>query len=66
MDTVLPSDESESDNFPRCSCGKYVRIYSTALGQGFCSEEHYAVARGEVKPTTMIYKGHGIYETKEE
>lgn len=53
----------ENDNFPRCSCGKYVRIYSTLLGQGFCSEEHYAVARGECRPTPAKhqYAGHGNY-----
>ena len=52
----------ESDNFPRCSCGKYVRIYSSLLGQGFCSDEQMAIARGECKATpAMKYEGHGIY-----
>ena len=58
----------ESDNFPRCSCGKFVHIYSTVLGQGFCSEEHMAVAKGEVAPTPtkQEYVGHGEYKESAE
>ena len=67
MDTVLPSDESESDNFPRCSCGKLVRVYSSLLGQGFCDDgECYRIARGITQDNTVVeYKGHGVYEAKE-
>ena len=66
-ETTTETEENmdRSDNFPKCSCGKPVHIFSTAMGQGFCSDEHMAIAKGEVQPVPVrTYEGHGNY-TKE-
>ena len=48
---------------PECFCGKGVRLWSSVLEQGFCSEEHYTEKSGKTSATKVRYVAHGVYET---
>ena len=54
---------AEENVMPECFCGKGVRLWSSVLEQGFCSEEHYTEKSGKTSATKVRYVAHGVYET---
>lgn len=50
---------------PTCFCGAGVRLFSSLLEQGFCSEEHYEEKAGKATVVASKYVAHGMYEAEE-
>lgn len=51
---------------PKCFCGRGVRLWSSLLEQGFCSDEHYEDKTGTNAATKFRYVAHGVYQSTEE
>lgn len=56
----------DETTLPRCFCGAGVRVWSSLLEQGFCSDEHYEEKAGKSEVTKSVYVAHGVYQTVEE